>query len=102
MAEDKKDSKVMPSSEASKEVKSDGLVNALKEVLTKKTEEKPSTATEYVKPKQRAKIEAEVKMIKIGRDFSGNWLFARSDRITPEQKKMREEMLEKIRSGKRV
>ena len=84
--------------EAKKEVKEQPK-QQVKEVLveTKKdTSAKPTTFDE------RAKIEAEVKMIKVGRDSAGKWLWKRSDRITVEDKKKRESMLNNIRKGLRA
>ena len=60
------------------------------------------TSTKPTDFEERAKIEAEVKMIKIGKDPSGRWIWKRSDRITPEDKKQRESMLEKIKKGLKV
>lgn len=60
------------------------------------------TATPEKPYEERATEEKEVQMIKIGRDASGRWEWARSDRITPEQKKRQQEMLEKIKRGERV
>jgi hypothetical protein len=51
---------------------------------------------------EREKIEKEVEMIKVGRDASGNWKFKRSDRLTAEDKKQRESLLEKIKKGLNV
>lgn len=63
---------------------------------------KKDTATAPTSFEDRAKIEAEVKMIKIGRDASGRWIWKRSDRLTSSDKKQRDSMLEKIRKGLKV
>jgi len=68
----------------------------IKEVLV---ETKIDTSTRPTSFEDRARIEAEVKMIKIGTDASGNTIFKRSDRITVEDKKKRESMLDKIKKG---
>ena len=71
----------------------------VKEVLV---EIKKDTSTKPTSFEERAKIEAEVKMIKIGKDPSGKWLWKRSDRMTQEDRKQRESMLEKIRKGLKI
>ena len=71
----------------------------VKEVLV---ETKKDTSTKPTSFEERAKIEAEVKMIKIGKDPSGKWLWKRSDRMTQEDRKQRESMLEKIRKGLKI
>jgi len=48
---------------------------------------------------EREKIEAEVEMIKIGRDRSGRWQWKRSDKLTAEDKEKRAELLANIRKG---
>jgi len=67
-----------------------------------KREEPAKKATKPTTFETRAKIEAEVKMIKIGKDPAGRWIWRRSDRINSADKKQRESMLEKIRKGLKV
>lgn len=68
----------------------------VKEVLV---EVKKDTSTKPTTFEERAKIEAEVTMVKIGKDASGKWIFKRSDRINDSDKKKRQETLENIRKG---
>lgn len=71
----------------------------VKEVLV---ETKKDTSTKPTTFEERAKIEAEVEMIKTGKDSSGRWIWKRSDRITAEDKKQRASMLENIKKGLKV
>jgi len=71
----------------------------VKEVLV---ETKKDTSTPPTTFEEREKIEKEVTMIKVGRDQSGRWLWARSDRITEAQKKQRQEMIDNLKKGLRV
>ena len=71
----------------------------VKEVLV---ETKKDTSTKPTEFEVRAKIEAEVKMIKVGKDSSGRWIWKRSDRVTTEDKKKRESMLNKIKKGLKI
>ncbi len=87
----KKQNKVEPVKEQKKQ--------EVKEVLV---ETKKDTSTKPTTFEERAKIESEVEMVKIGKDTSGRWIWKRSDRITSEDKKKRESMLEKIRKGLKV
>lgn len=68
----------------------------IKEVLVKTEKDTSTKATTF---EERVKVEAEVTMIKIGKNPQGQAMWVRSDRITDAQKKQRNEMLEKIRLG---
>jgi hypothetical protein len=68
----------------------------VKEVLVKTEKDTSTKATTF---EERVKVEAEVTMIKIGKNAQGQAKWVRSDRITDAQKKERNLMLEKIRNG---
>ena len=68
----------------------------VKEVLV---EVKKDTSTKPTTFDERVKIESEVKMIKVGKDSAGKWIWRRSDRITEKDKKQRATMLERIKNG---
>ena len=85
-----------------KEIKQEANVQPKQQVKEPVVEVKKDNAAKPTSFEERAKIEAEVKMIKVGRDPSGRWIWKRSDRMTVEDKKTRESMLEKIRRGLKV
>jgi len=92
MADFKKQDKAEP---VKQEVKQE-----IKEVLVET--KKIDTTTKPTTYEERAKIESEIEMIKVGKDPSGRWIWKRSDRITEQDKKQRQSMLEKIKKGIRI
>jgi len=72
------------------------VTREIKEVLVETKKDTSTTPTTF---EERAKIEAEVTMIKVGLDMAGNWLFKRSDRLTKEDKDKRIILGECIRNG---
>jgi hypothetical protein len=68
----------------------------VKEVLVQTYKD---NSTKPTRPEERAKIESEVTMVKVGVDFSGNWIYRRSDRMTTEDTNKRQKLVECIRNG---
>ena len=79
----------------SKEQSNDNLVSKVKQVF----EPSKPTPAEYVDKPTRQKIAEEVGMVKIAVDGSGNWLFRRSDRLTEDDKKSRQILIDSLKKS---